>query len=70
MTTIQIIPEVVPPGSISYRAVSGTRESVGRTPGEALDAITGLLTEEESGTLVIVPNLRAIASYGPGSDGD
>src|SRR5437868_6525023 len=55
MTTITILPEK----SDSYRAVGGDKESTGRTAGEALDALTAQLADEESGTLVIVQNHKA-----------
>ena len=55
MTTITILPEK----SDSYRAVAGDKESTGRTAGEALDALTSQLEDEESGTLVIVQNRKA-----------
>src|SRR2546423_10328589 len=55
MTTITILPEKID----SYRAVAGDKESTGRTAGEALDALTSQLDEEESGTLVIVQNRKA-----------
>lgn len=55
MTTITILPEK----ANSYRAVTGDKESTGRTAGEALDALTSQLTEDESGTLVIVQNRKA-----------
>jgi hypothetical protein len=54
MTTITILPE-----EKNYRAVAGKKESVGRTAGEALDALTSQLDEEESGTLVIIQNRRS-----------
>lgn len=54
MTTITILPEK----SDSYRAVAGDKESTGRTAGEALDALTSQLEDEESGTLVIVQNYK------------
>jgi hypothetical protein len=53
MTTITILPEKAD----SYRALAGDKESVGRTAGEALDALTSQL--EESGALVIVQNYKA-----------
>lgn len=55
MTTITIVPEK----NNSYRALAGEKESTGRTAGEALDALTSQLDEEESGTLVIVQNRKA-----------
>ena len=57
MTKVAILPERTNEG-ISYRAVAGDKQSVGETPGQALDAITAQLSEEDRGTLVIVQNLR------------
>jgi hypothetical protein len=57
MVTIAILPE--PPGSPrNYRAFAGSKQSVGRTAGEALDALTAQLDEGESGTLVVVQHFR------------
>jgi hypothetical protein len=50
MTNVLILPEE----SDSYRALSGDKQSTGRTPGQALDALRSQLTEDEAGTLVIV----------------
>ena len=55
MTTITITPE----RADTYRAITGDREPTGRTAGEALDALTSQLTDDESGTLVIVQNRKA-----------
>lgn len=55
MTTITITPEKTD----SYRAITGNKESTGRTAGEALDALTSQLSADESGTLVIVQNHKA-----------
>ena len=55
MTTISILPEQVG----GFRAVAGTRESIGRTAGEALDLLNSQLSEDENGTLVIVQNRKA-----------
>ncbi len=55
MTTITITPEKAD----IYRAVTGDKQSTGRTAGEALDALTSQLTDAESGTLVIVQNHKA-----------
>jgi hypothetical protein len=38
--------------------VAGDKLSQGKTPGEALDALTVQLSEEETSTLIIVQNLR------------
>jgi hypothetical protein len=59
MTTVTILPELSEQNGVAYRAVSGKIQAVGRSAGEALDALTPQLDEEESGTLVIVQNLRA-----------
>jgi hypothetical protein len=55
MTTITITPE----RADTYRAVTGDKESTGRTAGEALDALASQLSDDESGTLVIVQNHKA-----------
>jgi len=55
MTTITITPE----RTDTYRAITGDKESTGRTAGEALDALASQLSEDESGTLVIVQNRKA-----------
>src|SRR5215212_1930691 len=54
MTTITVLPE-----EKNFRAVAGKKESIGRTAGEALDALTAQLDEEETGTLVIIQNRRS-----------
>jgi hypothetical protein len=54
MTTITILPE-----EKNFRAIAGKKESIGRTAGEALDALTAQLEEEETGTLVIIQNRRS-----------
>jgi hypothetical protein len=58
MTKIAILPEQMESGGLAYRAIAGGRESVGKTAGEALDALANTLPEEDSGTLVIVQNFR------------
>ena len=55
MMTIAILPEQ----SGNYRAIAGSRESTGGTAGQALDALTAQLHEDETGTLVIVQNQQA-----------
>ncbi len=55
MTTIAILPEQTG----SYRAIAGSRESTGGTAGQALDALTAQLRDDETGTLVIVQNQQA-----------
>jgi hypothetical protein len=62
MTTITIVPHRSEAGA-DYRAVAGRRQSVGKTPGEALDAMTAQLPSDESGTLVVVQSLRPDAYF-------
>ena len=57
MTMVAISPVSSEEASNLYHAVSGDKQSQGRTPGEALDGLMELLPEE-SGTHVIVRNLR------------
>lgn len=57
MTKIAILTEPTETG-VAYRAIAGATQSVGKTAGEALDALTGALPTDESGTLVIVQHFR------------
>ena len=54
MTTVAILPEPTATGAVAYRAVAGRLQSVGKSAGEALDALTAQLPPEDKGTLVIV----------------
>jgi hypothetical protein len=58
MTKIAILPEPTESGGVAYRAISGRQQSVGRTAGEALDALTSSLEGEDSAALVIVQHQR------------
>jgi hypothetical protein len=58
MTRVAILPIPTETGNVSYRAVAGDKHSQGRTAGEALDALTTQLSEDEASTLVIVQSLR------------
>jgi len=58
MTAITILPEKIGAQETTYRAVAGDRESVGRSAGEALDALTSQLSDDEAGMLVVIQNLR------------
>ena len=58
MTTIAILPDNPGSPTTAYRAVAGKKQSVGKSAGQALDALTAQLGEGESGTLVVVQNLR------------
>ncbi|HEX8370109.1 MAG TPA: hypothetical protein VF604_16295 [Pyrinomonadaceae bacterium] len=54
MTKITILPE-----DKNYRAIAGQKESIGRTAGEALDGLTAQLSQDESGTLIVIQNQRS-----------
>jgi hypothetical protein len=58
ITAITILPEKVGADETTYRAVAGKRESVGRSAGEALDALTSQLSDDEAGMLVVIQRLR------------
>lgn len=58
MTTISILPEPVTESGTKFRAISGNQQSLGKTPGEALDSITAQLNDQESGTLIVVQKMR------------
>jgi hypothetical protein len=58
MTTIAILPDNPGGSPPSFRAIAGHFQSVGRTAGEALDALTAQLDETDNGTLVVVQQLR------------
>ena len=56
MTKVAILPEPTERGGPAFRAIAGAHQSLARTAGGALDALTAQLSKEESGTLVIVQN--------------
>src|SRR5436305_65718 len=58
MTAIAILPERPGAPADGFRAVAGNVQALGKTAGEALDAVAAQLDESESGTLVIVQHLR------------
>lgn len=58
MLKVAILPVPTETGDISYRAVAGNRQSLGKTAGEALDALTAQFPEDEMGVLIIVQNQR------------
>ena len=59
MTSIAILKEETGAGNVTYRAVAhrGAAQSVGRTAGEALDALTCQLPREEAGTIVVIQEM-------------
>lgn len=58
MTKVAILPIPTQKRAVSYRAVAGDRQSRGKTAGEALDALTAQLSDDEASTLVVVQSLR------------
>jgi hypothetical protein len=61
MQTIAILPESTP-GKLSYRAICGSHQAIGLTPGQALDQLEVQLTQEPEQqigeTLVILQRFR------------
>jgi len=58
MTKVDILEETAESGKPTFRAVAGDKQSVGRSAGEALDALTAQLPADEAGTLVVVQARR------------
>jgi hypothetical protein len=58
MTKVAILSIPTERGGVSYQAVSGDKRSRGATAGEALDALTAQLPDDEAGTLVVVQGQR------------
>jgi hypothetical protein len=56
--TVTILPVPNTEGELSYHAVSGNKSSLGKTPGEALDAISVHLSDDQVGTLVVIQSFR------------
>ncbi len=58
MNKVAILPVPTASGDIDYHAMAGDKHSHGKTAGEALDALTALLPEDDAGPLVVVQILR------------
>jgi hypothetical protein len=54
MTTVAIVPISGANGEKSYRAIAGDKTSVGKTAGQALDALTIQLDEIEFRALLVI----------------
>jgi hypothetical protein len=65
MTKITIIPEKPGAPDSKFRATARERESFGKTPGAALDALTKQLSDEEAGTLIVIVNQRDTSHAAP-----
>jgi len=59
MTAISIYDEKSEVNTPRFRAVADKRQSIGRTAGEALDALNAQLDAGESGSLVIVQQMQS-----------
>ncbi|MDZ8052703.1 MAG: hypothetical protein RMX68_015915 [Aulosira sp. ZfuVER01] len=59
MTTVAILPTTDPSGEKSYRAIAGDKHSVGKTAGQALDALTAQLGEAEFNAILIIQSFRS-----------
>lgn len=57
MTTVSILP-VLDESGLSYRASAGSKQSVGKTAGQALDALTALLGKSEFSALLVLQNFQ------------
>ncbi|BAZ25965.1 hypothetical protein NIES4073_68710 [Kalymmatonema gypsitolerans NIES-4073] len=58
MTTVAILPISNQNGEKSYRAIAGDKQSVGKTAGQALDALTAQLGETEFSALLVIQSFR------------
>ncbi|MFM2064392.1 MAG: hypothetical protein RLZZ507_4063 [Cyanobacteriota bacterium] len=59
MTTVAIVPTSNANGEKSYRAIAGDKQSIGKTAGQALDALTQQLGEVEFRALLIIDNFHS-----------
>lgn len=58
MTTVAILPISAPGGEKSYRAIAGDKQSVGKTAGQALDALTAQLGKTEFSALLVIQSFH------------
>lgn len=58
MTTVAILPISDVNGERAYRAIAGDKHSVGKTAGQALDALTAQLDEIEFSALLVIQSFR------------
>jgi hypothetical protein len=59
MTTVAILPTSDANGERIYQAIAGDKQSLGKTAGEALDALTAQLDSDEFSTLMVIQSFRA-----------
>lgn len=58
VNTVAIVPISTASGEKSYRAIAGDKWSVGKTTGQALDALTDQLGETEFSALLVIQSFR------------
>jgi hypothetical protein len=58
MTGVAIFPVGTVEGGVFYHAVAGEKQSDGRTAGEALDALTAQMPNDQAGTLVLIHDYK------------
>lgn len=59
MTSVAVLPDSSSESGTTYRAVAGNKQSSGKTIGEAIDALTPQLeNDDNSATLIIVQQQR------------
>ena len=58
MATITVMREEQTKGTALYRAASGKLQASGNTIGQAIDSLSEQLGEHDSGTLLIIQNLK------------
>ena len=58
MATVSILPIYAPSGEKTYRALAGNKYSVGKTAGQALDALTAQLEDTEFSTLLVIQSFN------------
>jgi hypothetical protein len=64
MTIVAILPISDANGEKSYRAIAGDKYSVGKTAGQALDALTAQLDEMEFSVLLVIQSFRPDSFFG------
>jgi hypothetical protein len=65
MTRVTVLRDRVDDGAVTYRAVGGHTQAMGRTAGEAVDALAAQLPEDQTRTLIIVCDLRPDRFFPP-----
>jgi hypothetical protein len=63
MTTVAIVPISNASGETSYRAIAGDKQSIGKTAGQALDALTAQLGETNFAGLFVIQSFRPDAFF-------